>query len=653
MSNLLSIGKTGLLAAQVGLSTTGHNIANANVPGYSRQVAIQSTTPGQDIGVGFIGTGTEVAQIKRHYDDFLNSQVRGAETTQASLTSYYSQISQIDNMLADTTSGLSPALQDFFKGVQDASSNPASAASRQAMLSTASSLASRFQGISARLNEIGTGVNSQISTTVTQINSYASKLAELNHSIAALSTDPSIAPNDLLDQRDQVLTELNKLVKTNVTPGENHTINVSIGTGQPLVVNNRNFELAAIPSPTDVNRLEVGYSTAGQTIPLPESVLTGGALGGLLEFRSNALDHAQNALGQIAAGLAVSFNAQHKLGQDQNGAAGVDFFGPINAQVGRNSLNSPGSTAVVTAVVSDAGALTSSDYSVDYDGANFTVTRQSDGKKTTINPFPQAVPQTIDGVDYTISGAPVTNDNFLVRPTVNAAADFQVLQKDPAKLALAAPISTAAPLTNTGNGKITPGSVDAGYLAPGNALAAPVTLLYDKASNSFSGFPPAQDVTVTVNGVPTVYPAGTPSIPYTDGAAISFGGITLSISGTPGDTDSFTVGPNTSGVGDSRNGVLLGALQTKNVLNNGNANFQTGYAQMVNFIGNKTREAQIGGLAADAAVQQAQNSQQAVSGVNLDEEAANLLRYQQAYQASGKVMQIASQMFDVLVSLGR
>lgn len=653
MSNLLSIGKTGLLAAQVGLSTTGHNIANANVPGYSRQVAIQSTTPGQDIGVGFIGTGTEVAQIKRHYDDFLNSQVRGAETTQASLTSYYSQISQIDNMLADTTSGLSPALQDFFKGVQDASSNPASAASRQAMLSTASSLASRFQGISARLNEIGTGVNSQISTTVTQINSYASKLAELNHSIAALSTDPSIAPNDLLDQRDQVLTELNKLVKTNVTPGENHTINVSIGTGQPLVVNNRNFELAAIPSPTDVNRLEVGYSTAGQTIPLPESVLTGGALGGLLEFRSNALDHAQNALGQIAAGLAVSFNAQHKLGQDQNGAAGVDFFGPINAQVGRNSLNSPGSTAVVTAVVSDAGALTSSDYSVDYDGANFTVTRQSDGKKTTINPFPQAVPQTIDGVDYTISGAPVTNDNFLVRPTVNAAADFQVLQKDPAKLALAAPISTAAPLTNTGNGKITPGSVDAGYLAPGNALAAPVTLLYDKASNSFSGFPPAQDVTVTVNGVPTVYPAGTPSIPYTDGAAISFGGINLSISGTPGDTDTFTVGPNTSGVGDSRNGVLLGALQTKNVLNNGNANFQTGYAQMVNFIGNKTREAQIGGLAADAAVQQAQNSQQAVSGVNLDEEAANLLRYQQAYQASGKVMQIASQMFDVLVSLGR
>jgi flagellar hook-associated protein 1 FlgK len=653
MSNLLSIGKTGLLAAQVGLSTTGHNIANANVPGYSRQVAIQSTTPGQDIGVGFIGTGTEVAQIKRHYDDFLNSQVRGAETTQAALTSYYSQISQIDNMLADTTSGLSPALQDFFKGVQDASSNPASAASRQAMLSTASSLASRFQGISARLNEIGTGVNSQISTTVTQINSYASKLAELNHSIAALSTDPSIAPNDLLDQRDQVLTELNKLVKTNVTPGENHTINVSIGTGQPLVVNNRNFELAAIPSPTDVNRLQIGYATAGQTIPLPESVLTGGALGGLLEFRSNALDHAQNALGQIAAGLAVSFNAQHKLGQDQNGAPGVDFFGPINAQVGRNSLNSLGSTAAVTAVVTDATALTSSDYNVDYDGANFIVTRQSDGKKTTINPFPQAVPQTIDGVDYTISGTPMTNDNFLVRPTVNAAADFQLMQKDPAKLALAAPISTAAPLSNTGNGKITPGSVDAGYLAPGNALAAPVTLLYDKATSSFSGFPPAQDVTVTVNGVPTVYPAGTPSIPYTDGAAISFGGITLSISGTPGDTDSFTVGPNTSGVGDSRNGVLLGALQTKNVLNNGNANFQTGYAQMVNFIGNKTREAQIGGLAADAAVQQAQNSQQAVSGVNLDEEAANLLRYQQAYQASGKVMQIASQMFDVLVSLGR
>lgn len=650
--SLLSIGKSGLLAAQVGLSTTGNNITNASVAGYSRQVAIQSDTGTQDMGFGFVGTGTEVTQVKRYYDDFLNNQLRGAETIKASLDTYYSQISQIDNLLADPTAGLSPAMQDFFNGVHDAASNPASAASRQAMLSSADSLAGRFQGLSARLSEIGDGVNSQITSTVTQINSYASQIAQLNDSIAGLSTDPSKAPNDLLDHRDQLLTELNKLVKTNVIAGDNHMLTVSIGTGQPLVVGNHSFNLATTTSPTDVSRVTIGYQTGSVVNALPESVFAGGQLGGLLDFRSGALDKAQNELGQVAAALVTAFNQQHHLGQDQNGALGGDFFAPIQASVAPSTRNSPLSTASVTAVVTDASALTASDYSVDYDGTDFYVTRQSDGTKTQINPFPQTVPQTIDGVDYTITGAPQQGDDFLVRPTVNAAASVKVVLADRTKVALAAPISTAAPTSNAGTAKISAGSVDVNYLTPGNALAAPLTLSYDKAANTLSGFPPAQDVTVTVNGVPTVYPAGTPAIPYTDGASISFGGVNFSISGAPADTDTFTVGPNTAGVGDNRNGQLLAGLQTKNVLDGGNTTFQSSYAQMVNFVGNKTREAQISGRASDAAVQQATNAQQSVSGVNLDEEAANLLRYQQAYQACGKVMQVASQLFDVLMNIG-
>ncbi len=652
--SLLSIGKSGLLAAQVGLATTGNNITNAGVAGYSRQVAIQGDTGTQDMGFGFVGTGTEVSQVKRYYDDFLNKQLRGAETTKASLDSYYAQISQVDNLLADPTAGLSPALQDFFNGVHDASSNPASAASRQAMLSSADSLASRFQGLSARLSEVADGVNSQITSTVTQINTYAGQIAALNDSIAGLSLDPSKAPNDLLDHRDQLLSELNKLVKVSVIPGDNHMVTVSFGTGQPLVVGNHAFGLATGVSPTDPNRVTVGYQGQGTSTvsPLPEDVLTGGQLGGLIEVRSGALDRAQNELGLVAAGLATTFNQQHHLGQDQNGALGGDFFAPANATVTANRNNSTISTASVTAVVTDASKLTASDYNVDYDGTDFWVTRQSDGAKTKIVPFPQAVPQTVDGVDYTITGAPQGGDDFLVQPTRNAAANFKLVLSDRTKVALAAPISTSAPTTNAGNAKITAGTVDVNYLTPGNALVAPVTLAYDKASNSLSGFPPAQDVTVTVNGVATLYPAGTPTIPYTDGATISFGGASFAISGQPADTDVFTVGPNTAGVGDNRNGQLLAGLQTKNVLDGGNATFQTSYAQMVNFVGNKTREAQISGLASDAAVQQATTAQQSVSGVNLDEEAANLLRYQQAYQASGKVMQIAGQLFDVLMNLG-
>jgi flagellar hook-associated protein 1 FlgK len=636
--SLLSIGKSGLLAAQVGLATTGNNISNAGVAGYNRQVAIQNDTATQDKGF-------------RYYDNFLATSLRNAESNQASLDAYSNQISQIDNLLADPTAGLSPALQDFFNGVQDATSNPASAASRQAMLSNGESLAARFQGLSARLSEIASGVNGQITSSVNEINAYASELAKLNNTIAGLTTDGK-APNDLLDQRDQLLTELNKLVKTTVIPGDNNMLTVQIGTGQPLVVGNKPFQLATSTSPTDVSRVTVGYATdSGAFSPLPDSVLTGGQLGGLLSFRDGAMDRAQNSLGQVAAGLAVSFNAQHVLGQDQNGDLGTPFFGPINAYIGANTRNSPLSTAEVTAVVTDASGLTASDYNVDFDGTNFNVTRMSDGQVTQINPFPQTTPQVIDGVSYSITGTPVAKDNFLVRPTFNAAQDFKVAIQDRTKIALAAPIATAAPTANVGNGKITPGTVDVNYLTPGNALTAPVTMTFDKATGTLSGFPGTQDVTVTVNGTATVYPAGTP-VPYTDGAAISFGGISFNISGTPADLDTFTVGPNISGVGDSRNGALMAGLQTKNILDNGNATYQTTYAQMVNFVGTKAREAQISGNAADAAVKQATSAQQSVSGVNLDEEAANLLRYQQAYQASGKVMQVASQLFDTLLSLG-
>lgn len=649
--SLLSIGKSGLLAAQVGLATTGNNITNANTAGYNRQVAIQSDSGTQYQGFGYVGTGTEISAVRRYYDNFLATSLRSAEASQASLNTYNTQISQVDNLLADTTAGLSPALQDFFNGVQDATASPASTAARQSMLSNAESLVSRFQSMSARLSEIGDGVNSEIKSNVSEINTYAQQIAEINNTIAGLTTETS-EPNDLLDKRDQMLTELNKLVKVTVTAGDNNMINVQFGSGQPLVVANTAFQLGTSTSDTDASRLTIGYVTAsGAYSELPDSVFTGGSLGGLVEFRDGALDKAQNSLGQIAAGLATAFNDQHVLGQDQNGDAGTNFFNPITAYVGTSTKNSPASTATVSAVVTDASGLTSSDYSVDYDGTNFNVTRLSDGKVTKIDPYPQTEAQVIDGVSYSISGNPVAKDNFLVKPTYYAAQQLSLAISDPSKIALAAPIATAAPTTNAGNATISAGTVSADYLTSGNAITSTVTLTYDKASGSFSGFPANQDVTVTgTDGSSTVYPAGS-AVPYTAGATISFGGTSFAISGTPADQDTFTVGPNTSGVGDSRNGALLAGLQTKNVLQNGTATFQTTYAQMVNFVGTKAREAQISSTAADAAVTQATNSQQSVSGVNLDEEAANLLRYQQAYQAAGKVMQVASTLFDTLLSI--
>lgn len=647
--NLLSIGKSGLYASQAGLNTTGHNIANAGVAGYNRQVVVQATAPMLDTGVGFQGTGTQVSQIKRYSDEFLNSQVRSAQAGASGLEAYAAQISQIDNLLADPTSGLSPALQDFFAGVQDVAANGGSVASRQAMLSSADSLATRFQSLDARLGEIREGVNATIESSVTVINSYAQQIADLNAQIGALASSPQQMPNDLLDKRDQLVLELNTHVKATVTPGDNNSLTVSIGSGQPLVVGQDAFQLAAVKSPTDPTRLEVGYVTGNKVSVLGERALTGGTLGGVLEFRSKSLDPAQSALGKVAIGMAFEFNAQHQLGLDQNGEPGGEFFSVAPAYVGKNVNNAASSTTVVEAVVSDPSQLVDSDYKVEFDGSNYNVIRLSDNKKTPITPYDaDGTTQTIDGVDFTISGTAAKDDEFLVRPTIGGAGNFDLLVDDVADIAAAAPVSTSTPLSNTGSARISAGQVDQDFLAAPPPL--PLTLQFNEETGNLDGFPAGMRVRV-VDSAGKEITAPLTGVKFTAGATYTFGGVSVTMTGVPGDGDSFTIAGNSGGVGDTRNVGLLGGLQTKNIFNNGTATLQSSYAQLVSTVGNKTREVQVNGQSAATLLAQSQSAAQNVSGVNLDEEATNLIKYQQAYQASSKIMQIASELFDTLLSI--
>lgn len=648
--NLLSIGKSGLFAAQAGLATTGHNITNANVAGYNRQVVVQATAPMLDTGVGFQGTGTQIAQIKRYSDEFLNSQVRNAQASKSGLDSYYAQISQIDNMLADQTAGLSPSLQGFFKGVQDMAANRGSVPSRQAMLSGADTLATRFQALDTRFGEIREGVNSTIETSVTMINSYAQQIADLNDQIGKFASASQNVPNDLMDKRDQLVMELNTHVKANVMPGDNNSLTVSIGSGQPLVVGQRAFQLAAVKSPTDQTRVEVGYVTGSKVTVLADNALSGGTLGGALDFRTRTLDPAQSALGKVAIGLAVEFNAQHKLGLDQNGDPGKDFFSVAKAYIGKNINNSTLSTTEVEAIVRDPSALKDSDYKVSFDGTGYNVIRLSDNQPVVENYTPNGEPINVDGIDFMITGTAAKGDEFLVRPTIGGAANFNVLVKDVAGIAAGAPIATSVPLSNTGNVKISEGTVDRDFLS--HAPVLPVELSYDRETGTLTGFPAGMEIRM-------VDSAGVKSDPLTDpvefknGATYLFGGVSITLSGTPGDGDKFVISDNSGGVGDTRNIALLGNLQTKNIFNNGSATLQSSYAQLVSTVGNKTREVQVNAQAGEALLAQARTSAQDVSGVNLDEEATNLIKYQQAYQAAGKVMQIAGTIFDTLLSIGR
>ncbi|MET0982983.1 MAG: flagellar hook-associated protein FlgK [Telluria sp.] len=648
--NLLSIGKSGLFAAQTALTTTGHNITNANVEGYSRQGVVQANAITMETGVGFVGTGTRVAEIKRYSDEFLNQQVRTATASGASFDSYYAQISQIDNLLADTTSGLSPAIQNFFASVQDVTGNGASIPSRQALLSSSETLAASFQQIDARLEEIGDGVNSQIETNVNLINTYAKQIAEINSKVGSYGSIEQRQPNDLLDQRDQLVMELNKHVKATVTAGSNNALNVSFGNGQPLVVGQQAFALATVKSPTDLTRLTVGYVTGDRVTPLPENAITGGELGGLLEFRSGTLDRVQNSIGRLAIGMAATFNAQHKLGIDGAGQQGKEFFVQAPAYVAAAVDNTKPTTAKVGAVVSDPTKLTDSDYKVESDGSSFFVTRLSDNKRTKVDPYNAAgTTQTIDGVDFTINGNAASGDNYLVRPTANGASGFQLALTDVSQIAAGSPVATSAPIANKGTGLISAGSVGANYFTAPPSL--PISLSYNSTAGQLSGFPAGATVSMTLNGTTTTHSGG--SAPFKAGASYSFSGVNVTMSGAPSNGDTFVIGANTAGTADTRNIQALGALQTKNIFNGGSATYQSAFAQTVSAVGNKTREVQVNASAGEALLKQVQGAASDVSGVNLDEEATNLLKYQQAYQAAGKVMQIANTIFDTLLSIGR
>lgn len=647
--SVFSVGISGLNAAQAGMLTTSHNIANASTAGYNRQEIVQGTNTATFTGVGFVGQGTHVQTVRRIYDQFLGRQVLSAEAGAAEMGTYQAQISQIDNLLADSSSGLSPTLAAFFKGVQDVAANPASIPGRQSMLSAAQALTARFQAIDRRLTEIRDDTNQQIAGQVAQINTYSSQLADINQRIIlAQARGADQPPNDLLDQRDQMLKDLNTLVRVSTVVQGDGSFNVFIGNGQPLVVGNQSYQLKAVQAPDDPERTNVAIVGVGGTaLTMSESQITGGSLGGLLNFRSQTLDDVQNALGRAALTLAQNFNDQHRLGQDLTGALGQNFFSSSVPTVRPSSLNTGTGMPTANIDATTIDRLTGSDYRLTFVGGAtpYALTRLSDNQVQSY----ATLPQTVDGMTiglgtWTGAGAPVVNDTVLIQPTRSGAGNIAVNFSDARQIAAAAPIRTAAALTNTGTASIGEGTVNAP--PPTNpALQHTVTITFTS--------PTTFDV-VDVTTATTLASA----VAYVAGADITYNGWTTQITGNSTTGDIFTIEANTNGVADNRNAALLGALQTRTTMigsstSGPTASYQSAYAQIVSAVGSKANEVAAIGAAQQGLADHATQALQSLSGVNLDEEAANLLRYQQAYQASAKVLQIAGKVFDEILSLGR
>lgn len=671
-SSVFGIGVSGLNAANLGLSTTGHNIANVNTDGYSRQGLRQSAPYPQLAGSGFNGLGVKVDSIVRIYDQFLTRAVEVAQTQSSYQNTRLAHLSEINNIVADPTAGVSPALQDFFSSVQNVATNPANPPSRQAMLSSAQTLLNRFHVFSQRLSEQRSSLNGEIENTVSSINAYAAQVGDLNNKIVVAQSSGQ-PPNDLLDQRDLLVKDLNKLIKTTSLPLSDGSINLFVGNGQGLVVGSQTYTLGAVPNPADPESLSISYEQNGNSILLPDNLVSGGQLGALLDYRSQSLNLAQNSLERTALGLVNTFNQQHKAGQDLNGNLGQDFWSypttnlgagidaPALGVVRPNTNNTVPATASLTGYIQDISKLTTSNYELSYDGTNYALANLSDGSKYTLLPAEAAALTTpagfttAGGLSLSLSTTPAAGDKFTIMPLKGFIDQLGVRITDPREIAAAGPVSAVEPKApaplNTGTLKITqPDAVAQTTLTTDASLNpnifTPVTLTFTPDASVV----PSGMAFSVAGAVPAV--AGT--VPYKAGDTVSYNGWTMKLDGLPASGDSVTVQKNVSTASaDNRNALVMGKLQTNRVLDGKTATYQESYGRMVATIGTQTNEATIMAKAQDKLLSSAENSRDSVSAVSLDEEAANLLRYQQAYQASSKVIQIAQKAFDEIINLGR
>lgn len=552
----LGIALTGLAAAQAGIRTTQHNISNINTAGFRRQEVDYQALTANLYGNAFYGSGVGVSTVRNLYSQFQDSQVLLNQAQLSRNESYATQASQVDKLVGDSNSGLTSAFDAFYTAMQTVASDPTSNAARQVMLSSGRNLTARFNTLSTALNDMRVDSNREVGVTVGRINIFASQIADLSGNIARAEASTGQPANDLRDQRDHLVAELNKLINVSTVQQGDGAFNLFVGSGQPLVVGSSVTQMTTVAD-EDYPEFDVPALSlpGGIKQPLDTSLVSGGSLGGLLAVREDVLLPAIQDLDRLALAFSAQFNAQHVLGFDKLGNAGVNFFtdaATLSTYLQPAADTGNTGTLSLTATLDDTTLIQASDYELTFDGLNYTLTRLSDGASNT-DPTLAGV-ATIGGVaqGFTlvdISGVPNAGDRWLVRPSRGAAGSLQALISDPNQIA---------------------------------------------ASSSAAGSP-----------------------------------------------------------GNNQNALLLTSLQTSSNTIAGGIGFSSAYTQMVARTATLASEADIGVAAYETLTAQSRQAQQSISGVNLDEEAANLIRFQQAYQASAKAMQVASGLFDELIGILR
>ncbi|WJW74606.1 flagellar hook-associated protein FlgK [Thiohalobacter sp. IOR34] len=641
MATIFGTATSGLLAYQTQLRTAEHNIANVNTPGYTRQrVDLSAQTPTLT-GSGFVGTGVSVDTIRRTYDQFLTERVRDTASSVERYDIYERFAGRISDVLGDPVAGLNGGLEGFFQAVQTLADNPASVPERQLLLTEADSLVARFGYLDDQLNSMRRELNGQLDSMLGEINSLSQSIADINQDIVvATGRSGGNPPNDLLDSRDRLIEELSKFVSVKTVSQDDGSLNVFIGTGQSLVTGSSAGTLSLGGSAYSADYKVIRYSVGNSSTDITSNI-SGGQLGGLLAFRDEILDPSQNAIGRIGVVLASEFNAQHALGMDLDGNLGGSFFASGSPAWSANNDNSGSGSLSVSYDTSNLDDLTIKDYILSYDGSSWSL-KDSDGDSVTMTGSgTSASPFNADGLNIVVSGTASSGDSFQIRPTRNGADGIGLLISDVRRIAAAAPVrigettnSNGVP-TNSGTGSFSLDSVGSSF----SALSASITFTYDATADEFS-YTDGSSISGTLSYDPS----------SNAGDSYTVAGITFTINGTPANSDSFVISANSKGVGDNHNMLALAALQTDLTMENGTTNLQGAYGQLISDTATRTRQAEINRDAQFQLNQNAREQRDSVQGVNLDEEAANLLRFQQAYQAMARVITVADSMFQTLLS---
>ncbi len=629
MTDILNTGKSALFAFQRALATTSNNIANVNTEGYARQrVDLESVSANRGL-LHQPGSGVRVVGIERMADEFATARVNSATSAHEEQKVHQAMASRIDNLVATDGTGVAPAISNFFNAIQDANMDPSSIASREVLLDSTNQLAQRFQSLQGQFDDAQTEVNERTKAAVTVVGELAQSIALVNKQVTGVTSSVNRgAANDLLDQRDRLVTELSRYVDIDTTSHESGALNVFIGKGIALVVGGIAQEIKTVADDTYPDRVQIQIGKQGSEKVI-SSRLQGGEIGGLAEFSNQTLRPAMTELGRLALTMTDAANQQHAGGLDLNGDAGTALFEVPVPQI-FPSRNNTG-TGAMNAEISDTGALEASDYLVRFDGANYTATRSSDGEKTA-----GGVPLELDGLSINMTGTPAAGDTFVVSATGRAAGFINSTITDPDKLALAGQLATRSEITNTGESRISNAKVTD---TENESLQDPIDIVFTSDST--------YDIVDAGSGATLTSGAA-----YTSGEPISLNGWEVSITGSALAGDTHRIEPNISGMGNNSNGLAMADMQQERLIG-GTQTFNDAYGTLVSRIGTQTHSAQTRADALESLRNDAIARQQSVQSVSLDEEAIDLTKYQQAYQAAAQIITSADEMFQTILGAVR